>query len=102
MIPIPLIFIRYGASLRARSHHAQEANAIVTRMRAAAAAAATKAEQDRVQDKPAPSSPASLKNDEDLEKHEVGAIENAQPDADGIPLPVAPDDKADSGENAPV
>lgn len=33
LIPIPLIFIRYGASLRERSFFVQEAHAIVTRMR---------------------------------------------------------------------
>ncbi len=33
LIPIPLIFIRYGASLRERSYFVQEVQAIVSRMR---------------------------------------------------------------------
>ncbi|OCB87071.1 MFS general substrate transporter [Sanghuangporus baumii] len=32
LIPIPLIFLRYGASIRARSFHAQEATRVVARM----------------------------------------------------------------------
>ncbi|OBZ66361.1 hypothetical protein A0H81_13585 [Grifola frondosa] len=46
LIPIPILFLRYGASLRARSALAQEANAIVAKMRAQAAAAAKKAQAE--------------------------------------------------------
>jgi non-ribosomal peptide synthetase component E (peptide arylation enzyme) len=34
LIPIPLIFIRYGEQLRARSRYAQEANVVIARLRA--------------------------------------------------------------------
>lgn len=37
LLIIPFAFLRYGASLRAKSHFAKEAGAIVARMRAAAA-----------------------------------------------------------------
>ncbi|KAH8115235.1 major facilitator superfamily domain-containing protein, partial [Phellopilus nigrolimitatus] len=39
LLPIPFIFLRYGEVLRKKSHYAIEANTIVARMRAAAAAA---------------------------------------------------------------
>jgi len=32
LVPIPMIFLRYGQSMRAKSHFAREANAIVANM----------------------------------------------------------------------
>ncbi|RPD54868.1 MFS general substrate transporter [Lentinus tigrinus ALCF2SS1-6] len=45
LLPIPLVFLRWGPTLRARSPMANEANAIVAKMRAQAAAAAKKAQE---------------------------------------------------------
>lgn len=45
LIPIPIAFLRWGPTLRARSAMAKEAGAIVAKMRAQAAAAAKKAQE---------------------------------------------------------
>ncbi|KAM5544656.1 hypothetical protein V8D89_001554 [Ganoderma adspersum] len=45
LIPIPIAFLRWGPTLRARSVMAKEAGAIVAKMRAQAAAAAKKAQE---------------------------------------------------------
>ncbi len=70
LIPIPIAFLRWGPSLRARSAMAKEAGAIVAKMRAQAAAAAKKAQEAAA----AAAAATSEKEKTDSEGSETGTL----------------------------